>query len=287
MTNTKHKPTQNNPNPAHIISDAQKKAYIMDTLNKFLDKYIFVSETDGNPPFGSDGICQYAVNVMKSFIILADFKDAVATGNGEHLSTLRKQLLKHFFSASGFNEYAIEMLVNVMQSQILLSKAEAHQCKWAATVNWNGGQEKNIEIDLFQENRNNDMKTLIKSMGANKSDKAISRASKASGGVKRIVESFEKQVHLHRRSSLHSHKSSTHDEVMIQADLRNLRPFKQEDGRTFESFANISHDPIASLDKQKFQAWIEKHKKNILMHFPVLEDVDEDGDNLELLDLQL
>ena len=132
------------------------------------------------------------------------------------------------------------MLVNVMQSQILLSEAEVHQCKWAATVNWNGGQEKNIEIYLFQENRNSDMKTLIRSMGANKSDKAISRVSKASGGVKKIVESFEKQVHLRHRSSLHSHKSSADDEKMICSDLRHLRPFVQVDGRAFESFADIS-----------------------------------------------
>ena len=47
-------------------------------------------------------------------MILADIKDAVATENGQHLSVLHKQLLVHFFSASGFNEYAIEMLVNIM-----------------------------------------------------------------------------------------------------------------------------------------------------------------------------
>ena len=31
---------------------------------------------------------------------------------------------------------------------------------------------------------------MIKAMGANKSEKAISRASKAAGGVKKIVEAY-------------------------------------------------------------------------------------------------
>ena len=97
MADTKQKPTQNNLNFAQVISDAQKKTYILNTLDKFIAKYILVNENVGNPPFGSDEICQYAVNVIKSFIILTDFKDAVSTGNGEHLSTLHKQLLVHFF----------------------------------------------------------------------------------------------------------------------------------------------------------------------------------------------
>jgi hypothetical protein len=153
------------------------------------------------------------VNVLQSFMLLADFKDADSSGNGEHLSTLHKQLLLQFFSAAGFNDYAIEMLTNIMQSKIFLSKTEAHKCKWASTVNWSGGERKNVEIDLFQENRNKDMQAMIKAMGANKSEKAISRASKAAVGVKKIVEAYEKQVPLRGKSlSHHAHKSSATDE---------------------------------------------------------------------------
>ena len=121
---------------------------------------------------------------------------------------MRKQRLAHFFSTSGFNEYATEMFVKILQCQVLLSEAEAHCRKWKATVNWKGIAGKNIEIDLFQENRNGEMKKLINSMGANKTEKAISRASKASGGVTKIVESFESQVCVHQKSLWHSHRSS-------------------------------------------------------------------------------
>ena len=177
MDDATEKPMKNVPDLSSTTSDEQNKIRITSILDKFLDKYIFVSESEEDPPFGNDGICLYSVKMIKSFIIFADFKDAVAVGNGLHLSILHKQLLIHFFSATGFNEYAIEMLISIMQSQILLS-----QCKWASIVNWSGGERRIVEIDLFQENRNKDMKSMVKAMGANKTDNAIGRASKAFWG---------------------------------------------------------------------------------------------------------
>ena len=77
--------------------------------------------------------------------------------------------------------YAIEMLISIVQNDIFLLEAQAHQCIWASTVNWRGGPGKNVEIDFLQENRNRDIKKEIQVMGANKTDKAIERSSRASG----------------------------------------------------------------------------------------------------------
>ena len=163
-----------------------------------------------------------------------------------------------------------------MQHQILLSPAQAHQCMWAATVNWSGGYGKNVEIDLFQENRNKDMKAMIKSMGANKSEKAIHRASKAAGGIRQIVDAFGKQVLMHRKSSSHSHKSSSQDEKIVMTDLQRLRPFHQVDERKLESFNDISHNPTSLFDEKKFVGWINNLKRNMLLHFPGEENDNED-----------
>ena len=180
MADTKQKPSQNSPNS---LDEEQKDVYIITTVEKFLDEYVFSAtddDTTGNEAVNytgdtclKDGVLAYSVNLMVSFLLLADVKDAVKSGNGEYLAVLRKQLLVHFSSTPGYNEFAIEMLINILQCQVLLTEAEAHQCKWTATVNWNGGSDKNIEIDLFEENQNNEMKKMIKSMGANKSEQAI------------------------------------------------------------------------------------------------------------------
>ena len=146
-----------------------------------------------------DGVCNYSMNLLQSWMILIDCKDSVASGNGEHLGVIQKQMLRHFFSVPGYNAYAIEMLVSIIQNEVLLSPAEAHQCKWSSIVNWKGGSNKNIEIDLLQENRNKDIKQLIGGMGANKTEKAITRTSKAAGGVRKIVEVFEEAAAIKQK----------------------------------------------------------------------------------------
>ena len=63
------KPAQNAPNNARVITDEEKKKYISDTLDKFIDKYIFDDNEDGDEDeneessFSSDGVCCYSVNV--------------------------------------------------------------------------------------------------------------------------------------------------------------------------------------------------------------------------------
>lgn len=279
MSDTSQQPSKNTPNMAFMTTDQQKRQYIENTLDKFLDQFILTSEDED--PFGNDGVAHYAVNLLKSFMLLVNFKDAVASGNGQYLSVLHKLLLINFYSAA-YNEYAIEMLINIMQTEILLSPAEAHRCMWAATVNWRGGAKKNVEIDLFQEVRNKDMKTMVKSMGANKTEKAIQRASKAAGGVRKIVEAFEKQVAIHQKSSQHSHQASDRDEMLIGQDLRSLRPFQQVEGRKFQAFRGISHNPTSSLNEAKFVLWINNHKKNILMHFPSIPEEIEEIEEMQI-----
>ncbi len=97
------------------------------------------------------------------------------------------------------------MLIATIQNEALLSPAEAQQCKnWLHWPNWKGGRNKNIEIDLLQENRNKDIKELIRHIGANKTDKAIQRMSEAAWGVCKILDMFEDQVGITPKSSFHS-----------------------------------------------------------------------------------
>ena len=205
-------------------------------------------------------------------MVLLDCKDAVASGNGEHLATIQKQMLFYFSSVSGYNAYAIEMLIFTIQNEVLLSSREAHQCKWAALANWNGGKDKNIEIDLLQENRNADLKELIRMMGANKTEKAIGRMSKAVGGVRKIVEVFDDQASIRRKSSAHSHRSSSRDENKISSDLHKLKPFSFTDGRSHASFVGIPSDPLEDLNEKAFCEWLKRHQRNIALHFPTVED---------------
>ncbi|XP_028407915.1 uncharacterized protein LOC114530546 [Dendronephthya gigantea] len=290
MENVNDSPKENNPLPdQEDLSEEEKKTHLMTVLDKFLDEYVFqdtsCSDVDSleeniSDNNSSDGIFNYSVNLLRSFMVLFDCKDAVAYGNGEHLALIQKQMLYYFSSVSGFNVYAIEMLVTTIQNEVLLSPAESHLCKWAALVNWKGGGGKNIEIDLLQENRNRDMKGLISLMGANKTEKAIERMSKAAGGIRKIVDVFENQASIKQKSSAHSHKSSLEDEKKVLADLRKLKPFSYVQGRSHTTFAGISSNPLCAFDEEKFSEWLKRHQKNIALHFPVVSDLDSDREKL-------
>ena len=284
MDNINEPPKIQNPCSSNEVSDDEKKSHALSVLDQFLDEYILQTQNDDEDIAAddmSDGVFDYSLNLLKSFMVLLDCKDAVASGNGEHLAIIQKQMLSYFSSVSGYNSYAIEMLISTIQNEVLLSPAEAHQCKWAGLANWKGGRNKNIEIDLLQENRNKDIKGLIQLMGPNKTEKAIDRVGRAAGGVRKIVDVFEDQALMKPKSFAHSHKASTEDEKKILADLRKLKPFSETPGRFHKSFVGIPSDPLEKLDEEKFCTWLQRHQRNIAIHFfTQVDSCSEEEDNL-------
>ena len=92
-------------------------------------------------------------------------------------------------------------------------------------------------------------------MGANKTDKAIDRASRAAGGQWKIVENFEQQVGRGVQHSSHSHKSSATDESKVCRDLRDLKPFAFVPNRNHDSFPDIMADPWPTLNEEYNNGW--------------------------------
>ena len=133
----------------------------------------------------------------------------------------------------------------------------------------------------MQENRNRDLKKLIKGMGANKTDKAIERASKAVGGVRKVMQNFDAQAAIHAKSTAHSHKSSSSDELKVSKDLRNLKPFTHQSDRKHTSFPSVSSNPLCDLEEVKFNGWLKRHKKNLLYNVPTMEDEIESDESEE------
>lgn len=54
-----------------------------------------VDDFDGAPY--ADGVVNYAINPVRSFMILLDYKDAVSTGCGDLLAVIYKQMTPYFF----------------------------------------------------------------------------------------------------------------------------------------------------------------------------------------------
>ena len=115
----------------------------------------------------------------------------------------------------------------------------------------------------MQENRNNDHKTGIKMMGANKTKKAVERLAKASGGKRKIVENCDEISKVASQSITHTHRSSERDETLVREDLRRLRPFRKTPGRSHPSFPEKPAHPLEKGDFAELHSWLKGHMQNI------------------------
>ena len=185
MENVFDTPTKNRPNYAFMSLKEHRQRYFEDTLDKFIYKFVIgdddiavvqsqpvdnqqASVTDGDAtednsrPRPVDKVKYYSRNILQYFFVLEDFRDAVREGDGKRMAQIQKDFLLYFKTDRSFNAYAIEMMVNVLQNEVLLSEREAHRAIWSQTVNWKGGESKNVEADLMQENQTMSTKQELK-----------------------------------------------------------------------------------------------------------------------------
>ena len=142
----------------------------------------------------------YGLNILELCIFLMQMKDTCSEGDGERNNINKKRLLLYFKRFNSFSNYALEMFVSIAQVEALASEEMAHRLTWGRFVNWNGGKGKNIECDAAQEICNRTCKNVVKSMGPNKTQKAMTRASKAAAGIQQIVSVFDKVSGSHKAS---------------------------------------------------------------------------------------
>ena len=276
-------PSHNIPPYDVVQGNGDQKLYFDTILNKFVEEYLMPTTHDADSDHEEpddqqpDRVREYSICLVRFFFILEDFKRAVRMGDGDRLASLHKVLLKHFKSDAGYNIYAIEMFISILQDTVFLTEAQAHQTRWASLATLKGGLDHNMEIDLLQEVMNRELKRGIKGMGANKTPKSIERFSRAAGGTMALVKNLDLALGIKSKSSHHSHKSSLKDEKIIIDDLIELKPFEHIDNRQHESFEDASSDTLSTLDNNAFHDRLKRHKKNLLKRGPVdISSEDED-----------
>ena len=189
--------------------------------------------------------------------------DTCREGDGERSIINQKRLLMYFKSSTSFKNYAIEMFTWIAQIKALVSEEMAHRLTWNRFVNWNGGAGRNMACDMAQEICNKVSKDIVKSMGPNKTEKSMMRASKAAAGVHQIIQKVNEVTHVKPASKAHTHKDSSDEEAMMLQDIRKLQPFKAKPGRYHEHFPDMAVSPTSAVNMKKLFEWIEKHKKQI------------------------
>ena len=204
----------------------------------------------------------YGLNVIELTVFLMQLIDTCKEGDGERSMINKKRLLMYFKSSSSFQNYSIEMFTSIAQVEALVSEEMAHRLTWGRFVNWHGGAGKNIACDMAQEICNRTSKDVVRGMGANKTRKAMMRASKASAGVFQIVQQVCNTTKIKKSSQAHTHKNND-DEILMLQDLQKLKPFEMNPGRCHLNFKNMQVSLTSTVDIAKLFSWLEKHKKQI------------------------
>ena len=172
MDETHESPQKNIPQNDVVHDCGDKQDYLDKVMDKFVMQYLMTTDSDihldseGGLEDNQDLVREYSLCLLELYFFFESLRESVKSDDCDRLAILRKVLLKLFKSPSGHNAYAVETLISILQDEVVLTKRQAHQTRWASIANWKGRARNNIEIDLLQENINRELKKSIKGMGA-------------------------------------------------------------------------------------------------------------------------
>ena len=201
-------------------------------------------------------VYEYTCAVISLGLLYLDFKDAVREGDGERVLRLYKYLML-IWKATGHKNYAIEAFTLLSQYHLLLPQNLAEQLKWSRFVNVHGLPGHNISCDLHMEHLNRLIKTAIEGLGANKSKKAITRAGKAVGSLRSVLDSFDREIDVPTPSGKHSEESRQKDlnKICEQLLLQNYI-FDKKTKKCHKSFASIKKNVIKKMNEKEIKQWM-------------------------------
>ena len=131
-----------------------------------------------------DYVKVYAEEVLTLGMIYSEYSDAIKEGDGLRGMRCWKFLMLIFKAAQRKN-YACEAFNLLAQEKFILSPRMS-QLVWSRFVNTQGGVGKNIPADLHMEHLNRVLKDGIKGLGANKTDRAITRLGKCIDSIYKV-----------------------------------------------------------------------------------------------------
>ena len=193
-----------------------------------------------------------------------EFIDGWKEGDGGRQCTSWKLFMPHFQS-NGRRKYAWEAL----RQQFQLASLPPHlsfELKWGRFVNVHGGKGNNIPCDLFNEHQNKLFKDIIKSMGANMTNKAITKAARSVSTLHKFREEFDSETGVPTQTSKHSTKDDENDVGIVCSILIADKILEMIPGRSHSHFPNFTANPLPHLEEKNIKTWIDKKKKEMLSY---------------------
>ena len=274
MENIESAPTKNMPEQNATLEE--KKQHFDKVLGQFVNYHVFHLGVTVD-----DKVQNYGLSLIELFVILMQLNDTIHEGDGERNVINWKYLLCLFKANNNLSKYAIEGMYFLTLVKCLLTHQVSQRVIWGRETNKKGKIGANMPNDLEMEHDIKDTKTLITSMGANKTDNSVLRGSMSVTGVSESLSAYDESSNVKPQSTAHTKKSSARDEGIMVADLRLLKPFNCSPlHEPHASFPDIAKSIREKLNMNDLFQWLEKHKRRLARGLgPENEDVqspDED-----------
>ena len=214
-----------------------------------------VHDMDMTPP-ERDHKKEHTEARMSFGFFLLNMLDAVKEGDGERLMRLYVMALK-FYRAFGHTQYAYSTFLLTVQLQATLSPRMAHSLTWNRFWNNRGGTGKNIPLDLHLEHLNNFLKSFLKGLGPNLTERSASRISQSIGVLKQMMDKTDRELELSTPSGIHRAARESDDILALVKVFREAELFQCQVGRQFSAFPNFSRDLFRTVSYADYCKWMK------------------------------
>ena len=219
------------------------------------------STTTDQASKSSDDVFNYNAALLSEGLFFMNFLDAVSEGDGQRIMRQYKYLMLLCKADDPHStKYALESLYQLLLVNGL-SQKESEIFVWNRTVNNHGGLGNNIPHDLEVEHSNNFNKQGYCNIGANLSEKAVSRICHAEKPVRNISGKVDRLLQRFIRSGKHIQRFPVVDLDVLLKKLNESEVFKYQEGRSYRHFKGFERDALVNLDMSKMYAWLNDHKK--------------------------
>ena len=207
-----------------------------------------------------DFIRRYAHNVLEIGMLYKELLHVCHHPDRTLFLAIMKDVMQMLKAHNFQGKYGLEILRFLFHQYAGLSEKVAHQSFHGLFVNTSGKQGNCIPADLAMEHNVRKCKDILKCMGPNKTEHAISVKTEALPCLETISSNYRSNTGCIHRCSKHSVPSAHEDELFMIKDLRSLRPFDVIPGRAFSGFGSIPKSLKSSIDFAKYTNWIHNKK---------------------------
>ena len=169
-----------------------------------------------------DDLNNYVLNFMQWYFVVIQFQDAVREGDIKRTNILLKHMIPFFYSHSTLSKYMTECIDYILKTEHVLSPQLSLRVRAGSFVNPSGRLGKNKASDLQKENQIKFLKSLICSLGSNKTEKSIVDITKAAPLIMEISENFDDMICTKSFKNSHKAKSRDDDVIVILNKLKQL-----------------------------------------------------------------